>query len=444
MSGPVRYRRFFVAQADWYLLRVMAPRMGLALVVTLAALLLERVLRLIDQVTSQGAPLKLVLEMAVNLVPHYLGLALPATFCIAVLTTLAALARGNELDALESAGWSLRRIGVPFIVVSVVLALISLPLFGFLQPYSRYAFSAVKHAMRNAGWSGRVEEGVFVDAGNGLIISAGEVDPTGQILYRVFVSQREDDNKGDDNKGGDNKGGDNKGGGAKGNDGKGDGVGGGGVKRDGAESVFTSRIGIVRPEADGKVVRLRLHDGRGLVAGGWLEFDDLDLSQGIAIDQNPFRPRGGSERELTFGELLTRGSGADGLPAEPRYLAEFHVRLVRTVGLIGVALMSIALGVPRKGAPVWPRIALALAMLITFQYILLTVQSLASLGRIDPAVGLWSVCGVFLLGSAWLYATTPGQGADSPVRKLLRALDALAGDALALGQRLAMRWSGGQ
>lgn len=397
-------RRLMVGQADRYVLRTMMPRMALALVVTLLALLLERILRLIDQVTSAGAPLKLVLEMAVNLVPHYLGLALPATFCIAVLTSLAAMSRGNEIDALESAGWSLRRIGAPFIAVAAVLALISLPLFGTLQPYSRYAYRAIKYAAQNAGWSGRVEEGVFVDAGNGLVISAGEVDPTGRVLYRIFVSQREED---------------------------------------GAESVFTARVGVVVPEDDGKVVRLRLKDGRGLVSGGWLEFDDLNLAQGIAMDQNPFRPRGGSERELTFGELLTRGDGTDGLPPEPRYLAEFHVRLVRAVGLIGVALMSIPLGVTRKRAAVWPRIALALAILVAFNHILQTVQSLAALGRIDPALGLWSVCGVFVLGSAWLYAATPGQGADSPLRALLRWFDIRVGDAVALARRMLARSEAG-
>jgi lipopolysaccharide export system permease protein len=378
-------KRFAVARADRYLLRRMAPRMAVALAVTLMALLLERVLRLIDLVSTQGAPLDLVIGMALNLVPHYLGLALPATFCIAVLTTLAALSQENEIDALENAGWSLRRIGAPFIGAAVVLTMISLPLFGVLQPYTRYAYRAIKHAALNAGWSGRIEEGVFVDAGNGLLISAGEVDPTGRILSRVFVVQRED----------------------------------------GEESVFTAERGLVLPDPEARVVRLLLKDGRGLVQGGWLDFEDLKLSREFAIDRNPFRPRGRSERELTFGELRTRAKGADGFPPEPRYLAEFHGRLVRTFSLIGVALMSIPLGVTRKRAPVWPRMVLALAILIAFDQLLQTVQSLASLGRVDPALGLWGVAAVFTLGSAWLYAVTPGQGSPSPLRGALRRIDLL-------------------
>jgi len=390
-----------VNQLDRYLLRRMAPRMGIALLVTLLALLLEKVMRLIDLVSTEGAPLELVLSMALNLVPHYLGLALPATFCIAVLTSLATLSRENELDALESSGWSLRRIGAPFIAASVVLALISLPLFGMLQPYSRYGYKAIKHAVRNAGWTGRLEEGIFVDAGNGLIISAGEVDPTGRILSRVFVIQLED----------------------------------------GSESVFTAQIGLILPDHEAQAIRLLLKNGRGLVADGWLDFDDLKLSREFEIDSNPFRPRGGSERELTLGELRTRATGADGLPPEPRYAAEFHGRLVRIVAVIGVALMSIPLGVMRKRAPVWPRIALALVVLLTFHHILQAVQSYASLGRVDAALGLWGVCAVFLLISGWLYAVTPGQGAPSPLRGMLRVLDSISTDLGALFRRLG-NWLG--
>jgi len=390
-----------VNQLDRHLLRRMAPRMGIALLVTLLALLLEKVMRLIDLVSTEGAPLELVLSMALNLVPHYLGLALPATFCIAVLTSLATLSRENELDALESSGWSLRRIGAPFIAASVVLALISLPLFGMLQPYSRYGYKAIKHAVRNAGWTGRLEEGIFVDAGNGLIISAGEVDPTGRILSRVFVIQLED----------------------------------------GSESVFTAQIGMILPDQEAQAIQLLLKNGRGLVADGWLNFNDLKLSRQFEIDRNPFRPRGGSERELTLGELRTRATGADGLPPEPRYAAEFHGRLVRIVAVIGVALMSIPLGVMRKRAPVWPRIALALVVLLTFHHILQTVQSYASLGRVDAALGLWGVCAVFLLISGWLYAVTPGQGASSPLRSLLRVLDSISTDLGALFRRLG-NWLG--
>ena len=389
-----------MTRVDRYLLRRMLPRMGLALLITLLALLLERVLRLIDLVTTQGAPLDLVVGMAVNLVPHYLGLALPVTFCVAVLTLLAALSRDNEIDALENAGWSLRRIGAPFVGVAVVLAIVSLPLFGVLQPYSRYAYREIKHAAENAGWTGRLEEGIFVEARNGLVVSAGEIDPTGRVLSRVFVLQPD---------------------------------------ADGKETVFTAERGLIVPDQEARVIRLLLKDGRGLAGGGWIEFDDLTLEQTFDIDRNPFRPRGESERELTFSELVTRGTGADGLPPEPRYWAEFHSRIVRAVALVGVALLSVPLGVTRKRAPAWPRIAVAVTILVAFNELLQTAESLASLGRVSPALALWGVAAAFMALGAWLFVVTPGQGAPSPLRFLLRRIDVTSGDLAELARRAGAR-----
>ena len=163
---------------------------------------------------------------------------------------------------------------------------------------------------------------------------------------------------------------------------------------------------------------------------------NVKLASGTLSAKIDVASQGRSERELTFPELLTRASGADGFPPEPRYLAEFHGRLVRTFALIGVALMSIPLGVARKRAPVWPRMVLAMAILVAFDQILSTVQSLASLGRIDPVLGLWGVATVFTLGSAWLYAVTPGQGSPSPLRGVLRRFDMLFGGLAVFGRRL--------
>jgi len=213
------------------------------------------------------------------------------------------------------------------------------------------------------------------------VISAGEVDPTGRVLYRVFVSQREEN---------------------------------------GAESVFTARVGVVVPEQEGKVVRLRLKEGRGLVAGGWLEFDDLNLARGITIDQNPFRPRGGSERELTFSEMRGWGEGSDGLPA---------VHLDPAADLYGSVLFQ---GGRFQRLRRYHRAAAR------------DVDADVVADKVDPVWSLWSVGAIYILGSGWLYLATSGQGSNSPMRVLLRWFDLLMGDAIVKGRRLFARWSGAE
>jgi hypothetical protein len=49
---------------------------------------------------------------------------------------------------------------------------------------------------------------------------------------------------------------------------------------------------------------------------------------------------------------------------------------------------------------------------------------------------MWGVCAVFTLGSFWLYAVTPGQGAPSPLRGILRRVDAAFFDLEALVRRM--------
>ena len=298
---------------DRYLLRLMATPMIAALAVTLSALLLERVLRLFELLTGKGAPLGLVVSMALNLVPHYLGLALPAAFAVGIIGVMASLSSENEVDAMEASGLSIRRIGAGFILCGVLLSFLSVALFGYAQPYSRYAFRDVRHQLVNAAWDARVEAGVFLDAGEGMTISAEDVDPTGRFLEKVFVLQ----------------------------------------ESDASERILTAERGVLIPNAAAGIVRLRLINGVAVSIGedeGELSatFDSVMLERSFDIKTPEFRARGGSERELTLNELWTRMQGADDLPIEPRYASEFWARLVRALALIGVPLIAVPLAVAGK------------------------------------------------------------------------------------------------
>lgn len=376
---------FRLKTIDAYLLRLMATPMLAALAVTLGALLLERVLRLFELLTGKGAPIGLVVAMTLNLVPHYLGLAMPAAFAVGVITVMTSLSSANELDAMEGAGWSVRRIGAGFIVCASLLGILSLLLFGYLQPYSRYAFQAVKDELVNAAWDARVEAGVFVDAGDGMTISAEEVDPTGRFLTRVFVLQNEPD---------------------------------------GGERILTSAEGVLIPNQAARTLRLRLVDGVAVSIGraeGELSatFDSLMLEREFDLDGAGFRPRGGSERELTQSELLTRIRGEDGFPpAGPEYVAEYHGRIVRALAVLGVPLIAVPLAVAGKRSPVWRRVLVALAILIVFQNLTKTVEGMAENGDIDPIWGLWGLCALYFALGFQLFATTASQGSDSLPRRL--------------------------
>ncbi|MDG1210123.1 MAG: LptF/LptG family permease [Paracoccaceae bacterium] len=368
---------------DRYLLRLMATPMMAALAVTLSALLLERVLRLFELLTGKGAPLGLVVSMALNLVPHYLGLALPAAFAVGIIGVMASLSSENEVDAMEASGLSIRRIGAGFILCGVLLAFLSVALFGYAQPYSRYAFRDVRHQLINAAWDARVEAGVFLDAGQGMTISAEDVDPTGRFLEKVFVLQEANT----------------------------------------SERILTAERGVLIPNPEAGIVRLRLINGVAVSIGedeGELSatFDSVMLERSFDIKTPEFRARGGSERELTMGELWTRMQGADNLPIEPRYASEFFGRLVRALALIGVPLIAVPLAVAGKRSPVWRRVVVAIALLVVFQNLTKVMQAMEYSGDVPAGVGIWTLCAIYFAIGLWLFVSTTSQGSGSPAQTM--------------------------
>lgn len=376
-------RTLFICQVDRYLIWQMLPRMTAAMLVTLAALLIERILRLFDLVTGFGAEIGIVLSLAVNLLPHYIGLALPAAFCFAILVTLSALSQSSEIDALENAGWSLRRIGAVFIGCSLIMVVFSVFLFGTIQPYSRYAFHEIRHVIKTAGWKGRVEQTAFLDLGEGMTLSVGDVDATARLFYRVFLIQNGPD----------------------------------------GETVTTARKGTLSRSQDGKSLVLLLEEGQVLLPKGQVvTFEKLPIPRRFDLEEKLFRERGDSQRELTLFELWERMHPQNGVEAEPRFAVEFHNRLVRAFSLIGVALMSIPLGITRKRVPTWRRVVIAIAVLAAYDNIIKFTAGLASLGRVDPVFGLWGLCALFTAFSLWLYVSTPSQGSSSFLGRLIGIL----------------------
>lgn len=284
---------------------------------------------------------------------------------------------------MEASGLSIRRIGAGFILCGVLLSFLSIALFGYAQPYSRYAFRDVRHQLINAAWDARVEAGVFLDAGQGMTISAEDVDPTGRFLEKVFVLQ----------------------------------------ETDASERILTAERGVLIPNPAAGIVRLRLINGVAVSIGedeGELSatFDSVMLERSFDIKTPEFRARGGSERELTLNELWTRMRGADNLPIEPRYASELWGRIVRALALIGVPLIAVPLAVAGKRSPVWRRMVVAIALLVIFQNVTKMMQALESSGDVPPGVGIWGLCALYFAIGLWLYISTTSQGSGSPAQTM--------------------------
>jgi lipopolysaccharide export system permease protein len=385
-SGPLAL--FGAPMIDRYLLQLMVPPMAAALGVVLIALLLERILRLFNLLAASSARFELILDLIGNLVPHYLGLALPAAFFISVFLVIARLGDNNEVDALLASGVSITRLAAPFVAVGAVLTFASLLLFGFIQPYGRYGYNADLNAALNSGWDARVQPRTFIDPGHGVTLSADRVDPSGRRMSGVFLRRTFDD---------------------------------------GLEEVITAASGVLTPSNGGKQLTLTLTQaqqyreraGREPVVGG---FDRLAVEQRFDIKAPPFRARGGAERELTLPELRREMREAATPDARARAAAELYARVVRSISLPLLPLLATPLGMAAKRGRRGPGIVIAAVVLLLYQHGIQFGQSFADDGVVSPFVAVWTPFAIFAALCVFLFVQSRRRPGETPFNIIVDAL----------------------
>jgi lipopolysaccharide export system permease protein len=381
-----------IGRLENYLLRLLLPPLALSLGVVLIALVLERLLRLFDLVAAGGSALESVLLMVANLVPHYLGLALPAAFFASIFMVVAKLGEDNELDAMLAAGRSIAELMRPFLALALLLSLFALYLFGFLQPESRYRYRQTLYEALHSGWNARVQENVFADAGRGYVLTADQVDGTGRVLSRVFIRRNVD----------------------------------------GVDEVTTAASGHLLPTADGKQLLLKLGPGRIVREDEDGQIEDIRFQSGYANDDfsavtPPFRARGDSERELTFPELWS--AMHETAPAEPyaQLAGEFHARLVRSLSLPLLPLLAFPLGMAAKRGRRAPGVVIACLMLLLLHHGVQLGESLAETGKVPAIPAVWAPFAVFAVISLWLFRGSLNSPGENPVSRAVALVEDLIG-----------------
>lgn len=357
--------------------------MGAVLASTMVTFLLERLLRSLDLLAQTDRGFDFLMQLAFNLTPHYAGLVLPSGFFIGLFVAMNRLNNSSEIDALLAGGASLRRITAPFVWLGVAFMLMSIVLYGFAQPYTRYGYRAVLHAAENAGWSGEVKPRAVLSPNANLVLTADGSDETGRILNHVFIRRRTDA---------------------------------------GREDVFTARYAKITRDPAHDEVTLELVDGqqvlREAVSGTTriLTFELLTIRLPTVAPARLLRARGGEENELTLTELARQGFD----PHEPdlrrqALLAELYSRLARALALPFMPLLAMPFALTAKRAGATPAIAVAGIMLFAFQAWIIFAQGLVTAGRIDAAPAMLTPLALFLTACLVTFHLSRKRPGENPV-----------------------------
>ena len=361
--------------ADRYILRQIVKPLGTAMTIGMLVLLAERMVRLLDTTLGKKNSFAVVFELLAYLMPHYLGLAIPAALFLGLLFGFNKMSQDSEIDAFSASGTGLNRLARPAIVLALLISLAGLMIFGWAQPYTRYEYRSRIFDVKNVDVFYLAEEGVFMQAGTRTFI-LDELNRSENSFRRVFLFDYR---------------------------GKG-----------GSDTVTASKGTLIEAPGERRPV-LRLENGRNLKIDGWADpagtqaaptatagtFVQADTPLG-KVSEKSFRPRGEDERELTLAELI---GNLDQPPegATPQSMrAELHKRAVNILTPALLPFLAIPFAIGQRRSRRAYRIGIALVILVALHE---TVEqgAIATKSGASPWLAIWLPFGAVMAFALWRY-----------------------------------------
>jgi len=357
---------------DRYILRAVLTPLILALGIAAMLLLLEQMLRLFDFVLAEQGPVDVVGRMLANLVPHYLGLALPLGVFLGVMLAFRGLSLSSELDALSSGGISFARLLRPVYLLIFALLIFDFILVAYIQPYGRYQYKQIRYDVTSGAFGMRIQPGEFIRLADGVTIRLGAINRETREATDVFVER---------------------------------------VKKDRALETITAKTASLSATPDLTLLNMTLFDGKLLlISPDGKQITTSAFGQFNQVINLPsilaFRARGEDVREVTFTELVK--VLREGRAVHPEYYdayrAGFHWRLLQPLSFLILPLLAVGMGVTgrRRASNVKPIVGLAI--LIAYHEIVQEWgQVMVIEGKASPYVTIWGLFAVFALISFLLY-----------------------------------------
>jgi lipopolysaccharide export system permease protein len=374
-------------QIDRYLARlILVPMIG-TFVLAAMLLLLDRMLKLFDFVVSEGGPVAIVFRMLANLLPEYMGLAIPLGLTLGVLLAFRKLALSSELDTLRAVGLGYGRLlRVPY-VYAILLLILNFWIVGFVQPRSQYAYQSLRYELSSGALGAQIKVGEFTQLGRRMTIRVERSENGGTDLHGVFLYL---------------------------------------AQRDGRTVTASASRGTFLATDDPDTILLRLSNGR-LVhdAANYriprvLSFTQQDIPIDLPTIER-FRGRGDGTRELTIPELVERGQNP-GAPPNLRNaaMANFYFRMVEALMMLIVPLFSVALAVPPKRSTSGLGIFVAVVFVVTYHKVNQMAEALGARGTIPPLVAVGVPFVIFAGLMIWMYWTLAHKPGGQPIGALER------------------------
>ena len=338
-------------------LQILAPfAAGLALFTFI--LLIARIMKLVEMVVNRGVPVFEILRVFSYILPAFLEVTVPMALLLACLLACGRLSADSEITAMKAAGLSLYQIATPIAGFACVVFVLSLFLSMYARPWGNSALKTAIFDLARTRATVGLKEHVFNDEFKGLVIYVEGIEPPGNNLLRILISDR---------------------------------------RQAGEENTVVAKHGTLVANEDTRSVNLRLFDGVIFTSRaseqGYHKTDfsvyDVNLNLSEALGQMETREREPSE--LPLSELRARITELrnEGEPARAE-----RVELTRRLSIPFAALVFAVIGVPLGLQPVRAvrsrGLAMSLVVILSYYLMLSAAETLATQGHAPVALALWT------------------------------------------------------
>jgi len=358
-----------------YILREISIPFFMILFVLTFALLMGKILQLMDLMINKGIAVTDIVKLVLYLMPSFLIITIPVSLLISILIGLGRLSRDNEIIVLKASGLSLYQL-MPSVVFAALCAFVITAVTGFfLVPYGNFATKNLLFDIAQQKASIGIKERVFNGDFAGIVLYAQELPPQEDYMKGVFIS----DNRT--------------------------------LKE---PTTIIAQRGYLVSDPESMRVTLRLQDGSIHTADAdaatykKVDFGSYDINLDLSTS---IRGKNGiitkDSKEMSLPELIKK-SHTPGLGevAVKEFIIEIHKKFTLPFACIVFGIIGIPLGISKHRSGKSRGFVIGLIVIMVYYVIQIGGEALGETGMLSPALGAWisntilGTIGVYLLITA--------------------------------------------
>ncbi|MBN1545465.1 MAG: LPS export ABC transporter permease LptF [Syntrophaceae bacterium] len=352
-----------------YLLKEIALPFLLILMILTFVLLMGKTLRLMDLMVNKGVSVIDILQLIAFLMPSLLVYTIPISLLIAILIGVGRLSNDNEITVMKSSGVSLYQLFLPVLLFAMTAFLTTAAMSFFLLPIGNTATKNLLFSITQQKASVGIQEKVFNDDFQGLLIYADHIPQSGDYLEGVLICDR----------------------------------------RSGQEpaTIFARRAYLI---SDPHNLALSLRLESGISANVDLRratyrhilFNTYDINLDLSTPTAGAKRK--DSREMTFRELM-KELGKKGLEQKKagELMTELYRKIIVPFSCLIFAIIGLPLAIRPQRSPKARGFVVGLGIILTYYLLQLGSDALVEMGKLPPIIGAGGTTLLFLIAGITLF-----------------------------------------